>query len=554
MRKYVNVRGQLIPMDKLQEFLEPIRRKHPRYRDILIAREKLAIYRKQKERGDPMPNWKIAIGQWVRCQQCKEHIYIKILEESFFVCKCGFQLEMGLKHRFNQIVDPGTWRRLDKRMSSCNPIKFVDRMPYSQRLKEIQDYTKCNDAIETGTARIGGIPVALGIMNFSFIGGSMGSVVGEKVTRLIEYATTKGLSLIIMCASGGARMQEGALSLMQMSKISGALHVFQNCAHLLYISVLTSPTTGGVTASFASSADIMIGEPEALIGFAGRRVIETVMMEEIPEEFQTAEIAFKQGFLDMIVQRKFLKGMLCKLVRRHKSPAYKRVGKVWYGSQKNFYFDTEEKLRRSWKKVCHVSNRVVRNLASDMILDILESSDLFFSFCSTDIIADSIVNASKQHHVRHVRADDVGRFIKDVGVRTRKQHQIKQKIRVPAFSEQQGVRLNEKSDLKTHPIITKGISYFSLEDLPEPYKHLKYLNIFNLYIDQVVEMLVKNQYMLVGQVSDVVEADLDELKPENERERVACSINQTDFNISQIGWYDSLKKKNQFFLFKCMYP
>jgi len=296
MIKYVNIRGHHIPMEKLDEYLEPIRRKHPRYRDILIAREKLAVHRKRKERGDPMPNWKIAIGQWVRCEQCKENTYIKVLEESFFVCKCGFQLEMGLKHRFGQIVDQGTWRRLEKRVSACNPINFVDRMPYSQRLKEIQDYTKCQDAIETGTARIGGIPVALGIMNFSFIGGSMGSVVGEKVTRLIEYATTKGLSLIIVCASGGARMQEGALSLMQMSKISGALHVFQNCAHLLYISVLTSPTTGGVTASFASSADIMIGEPEALIGFAGKRVIETVMMEEIPEEFQTAEIAFKQGF------------------------------------------------------------------------------------------------------------------------------------------------------------------------------------------------------------------------------------------------------------------
>ena len=145
-------------------------------------------------------------------------------------------------------------------------------------------------------------------------------------------------------------------------------------------------------------------------------------------------------------------------------------------------------------------------------------------------------------------------FIKDVGLRTRKQQQIKQKIRVPIFFEEQGVRLNEKSDLKTHPTITKGISYFSLEDLPEPYKQVKYLNILNLYIDQVVEMLVKNQYMLVGQVSDVVEDDLDELKLENERDRVACSINQTDFNISKIGWYDSLKKKNQFFLFKGLYP
>ena len=173
------------------------------------------------------------------------------------------------------LVDDNTWRPLDETLSPCDPLEFRDQRLYTERLKDAQERTGLQDAIQTGTGMLDGIPIALGVMDFHFMGGSMGSVVGEKITRLIEYATQEGLTLVLVCASGGARMQEGIFSLMQMAKISSALQIYQSCANLLYISVLTSPTTGGVTASFAMLGDLIFAEPKALIGFAGRRVIET---------------------------------------------------------------------------------------------------------------------------------------------------------------------------------------------------------------------------------------------------------------------------------------
>ena len=178
------------------------------------------------------------------------------------------------------------------------------------------------------TGLMDGIPIALAIMDFHFMGGSMGSVVGEKLTRLIEYATKKGLTLIIICASGGARMQEGILSLMQMAKISAALHVHQACANLLYISVLTSPTTGGVTASFAMLGDLILAEPKALIGFAGRRVIEQTLQEQLPDNFQTAEYLLHHGLIDLIVPRSFLKQALSETLNFYKAAPFQLSGSI----------------------------------------------------------------------------------------------------------------------------------------------------------------------------------------------------------------------------------
>ncbi|GBF89980.1 hypothetical protein Rsub_02686 [Raphidocelis subcapitata] len=196
-----------------------------------------------------------------------------------------------------------------------------------------------------------GIPVALGVMEFGFMGGSMGSVVGEKLTRLIEYATQEGLALIIVSTSGGARMQEGIMSLMQMAKISAALHVHQNEANLLYISLLTSPTTGGVTASFGMLGDIIIAEPQAIIGFAGRRVIEQTLNEKLPDDFQTAEYLLEKGLLDLVVPRTFLKGALYEIMDFYRDAPYKRRGAIPFGVQRGSYgLTAEEKMRRRWRE------------------------------------------------------------------------------------------------------------------------------------------------------------------------------------------------------------
>ena len=203
-------------------------------------------------------------GLWTRCDNCGVILYIKHLKENQRVCfGCHFHLQMDSSERIQNLIDAGTWRPLDETMSPGDPLEFRDQKPYIDRLKEAQERTGLQDALQTGTGLLDGIPVALGVMDFNFMGGSMGSVVGEKLTRLIEYATQEGLTLIVVCASGGARMQEGIFSLMQMSKISAALHVHQSCANLLYISVLTSPTTGGVTASFAMLGDLIFAEPKA---------------------------------------------------------------------------------------------------------------------------------------------------------------------------------------------------------------------------------------------------------------------------------------------------
>lgn len=229
-------------------------------------------------------------GLWTRCDKCGVILYIKHLIENQRVCfGCAYHLQMNSPERIKNLLDKESWRPFDETVSPCDPLEFHDQKDYTDRLKAAQDKTGLQDAIQTGSGRIEGIPVALGVMDFDFMGGSMGSVVGEKITRLIEYATQEGLTLILICASGGARMQEGVFGLMQMAKISSALRIYQSCANLLYISILTSPTTGGVTASFGMLGDIIFAEPRALIAFAGRRVIEQTLCEDLPEDFQSSE-------------------------------------------------------------------------------------------------------------------------------------------------------------------------------------------------------------------------------------------------------------------------
>lgn len=268
-------------------------------------------------------------GLWTRCDSCGIILYIKHLKQNQRVCfGCGYHLQMDSNERIETLIDSKTWRPLYETLSPCDPLNFKDQKPYPERLKEAQDRTGLQDAVQTGTGLMDGIPIALAIMDFHFMGGSMGSVVGEKLTRLIEYATKKGLTLIIICASGGARMQEGILSLMQMAKISAALHVHQACANLLYISVLTSPTTGGVTASFAMLGDLILAEPKALIGFAGRRVIEQTLQEQLPDNFQTAEYLLHHGLIDLIVPRSFLKQALSETLNFYKAAPFQLSGSI----------------------------------------------------------------------------------------------------------------------------------------------------------------------------------------------------------------------------------
>lgn len=256
----------------------------------------------------------ISHGLWIKCSKCSLLMYNKVLDLNLKVCpKCGYHFPSSSQDRIKQIFDLDSWYSIDNNLSSTDPLGFADRKLYSHRLIDTQIKTGLCDAVQTGLSSIFGISVACGIMDFRFMGGSMGSVVGEKLTRLIEYATSHNLPLIIICASGGARMQEGMLSLMQMAKISSALYKHSRLS-VPYFTVLTSPTTGGVTASFAMLGDLIIAEPGALIAFAGRRVIEQTIKEDLPDNFQTSEYLFKHGFIDLIIPRKELRSKLYMLL------------------------------------------------------------------------------------------------------------------------------------------------------------------------------------------------------------------------------------------------
>nr|UXE31643.1 acetyl-CoA carboxylase beta subunit [Musa troglodytarum] len=256
---------------------------------------------------------------WVQCENCYGLNYKKFFKSKMNICEqCGYHLKMSSSDRIELSIDPGTWDPLDKDMISIDPIDFHSKKePYRDRIGFYQRNTGLSDAVQTGIGQLNGIPVAIGVMDFQFMGGSMGSVVGEKITRLIEYATNRSLPVIIVCASGGARMQEGSLSLMQMAKISSASFNYQSDKKLFYVSILTSPTTGGVTASFGMLGDIIIAEPNAYIAFAGKRVIEQTLKKVIPEGSQVSEYLFHKGLFDPIVPRNLLKGVLGELFQLH---------------------------------------------------------------------------------------------------------------------------------------------------------------------------------------------------------------------------------------------
>uniref|UniRef100_A0AAU7AN99 Acetyl-coenzyme A carboxylase carboxyl transferase subunit beta n=1 Tax=Triphora wagneri TaxID=2594492 RepID=A0AAU7AN99_9ASPA len=258
---------------------------------------------------------------WVQCENCYglNLNYKEVFRSKMNICEhCGYHLKMSSSDRIELFIDPGTWEPMDEAMISMDPIEFhSEEEPYIDRISFYQRRTGLTEAVQTGVGQLNSIPIAIGIMDFQFMGGSMGSVVGEKITRLIEYATNRFLPIIIMCASGGARMQEGSLSLMQMAKISSASYDYQSNKKLLYVSILTSPTTGGVTASFGMLGDIIIAEPNAYIAFAGKRVIEQTLKKTVPDGSQAAEYLFHKGLFDPIVPRNLLKGVLNELFQLH---------------------------------------------------------------------------------------------------------------------------------------------------------------------------------------------------------------------------------------------
>ena len=246
-------------------------------------------------------------GLWTKCNACRAIIWKKDLEANWEVCpKCDHHFRLGARRRLELLLDDGQWTEHDADLASSDPLQFTDTRPYSQRLLEAQEKLGMKDAIMTAEGALAGRPVICCSMEFGFIGGSMGAVVGEKVTRAIERSLVQKTPLVIVSCSAGARMMEGAVSLMQLAKVGAALSRLDD-AHLPFISVLTDPTTGGVSASYAMLGDLNIAEPGAMIGFAGPRVIEQTIRQKLPEGFQTAEFLLEHGFLDLIVPRKELK-------------------------------------------------------------------------------------------------------------------------------------------------------------------------------------------------------------------------------------------------------
>ncbi|MFA6815634.1 MAG: acetyl-CoA carboxylase, carboxyltransferase subunit beta [Lentisphaeria bacterium] len=249
----------------------------------------------------------IPAGLWIKCKQCQEIIYQSILDENLQVCPhCNYYYTMTAAQRLKMFTDKDSFQEMDADLRSYDALDFAGTKGYVQKLQKNREKTKMEDAVITGMASLDGIRFAIGIMDFRFMGASMGSVVGEKITRLAEAAIQQKKPVVLVIASGGARMQEGALSLMQMAKTSAAFMRLDD-AKLPLIDILTNPTTGGVTASFASLGDIILAEPHALIGFAGPRVIKQTTQAELPKDFQSSEFLLKHGFIDRIVERKKLR-------------------------------------------------------------------------------------------------------------------------------------------------------------------------------------------------------------------------------------------------------
>jgi acetyl-CoA carboxylase carboxyl transferase subunit beta len=271
----------------------------------------MAWFKRQSGDLEPQAEKKIRTeGLWVKCENCRQIIWKKDLEENFNVCpKCGKHFRIDARTRLAQLFDNGEYETFSDNLASTDPLKFADLKPYSERLEKAQSETGLKDAVINARGKLNGRDVIVSAMEYGFIGGSMGCVVGEAITRAIERALESKEPLIIISASGGARMMEGVLSLMQLAKISAALARLDE-ARVPYISVLTDPTTGGVTASFAMLGDLNIAEPGALIGFAGPRVIEQTIRQKLPPGFQRSEFLLEHGMLDAVVHRKELKSYI----------------------------------------------------------------------------------------------------------------------------------------------------------------------------------------------------------------------------------------------------
>ncbi|HEV8158855.1 MAG: acetyl-CoA carboxylase carboxyltransferase subunit beta [Acidobacteria bacterium] len=253
-------------------------------------------------------------GIFVKCLECDNALYKRELKESLQVCThCGYHFRFNARERLDTLFDEGEYEKLDEEITSADPLQFVDTKPYIERIAQAKESSGLPEAIVSGKGKVGGHLVYAGAMSMDFIGGSMGSAVGEKITRLIERAIETRGAVVIFAASGGARMQEGTYSLMQMAKISAALAQFHD-ARLPFISVLTDPTTGGVTASFAMLGDVIIAEPKALIGFAGPRVIEQTIRQKLPKGFQRSEFLLEHGMVDMVVDRREMREKIVRLL------------------------------------------------------------------------------------------------------------------------------------------------------------------------------------------------------------------------------------------------
>lgn len=275
----------------------------------------MAWFRKEKTGLATQEKKNIPEGLWTKCPSCGEIVYSKKMEQLLWVCPtCSYHFRISSQKYIQMLLDGGKLEEYDVHLVSEDPLKFKDSKRYPERIKAAREKTGQDDGVISGIGEIDGIPVSFAIMNFEFIGGSMGSVVGEKIARAIERAIDREIPLIIVSCSGGARMQEGILSLMQMAKTSGLLAVLAK-KRVPYISVLTNPTTAGVMASYASLGDVIVAEPKALLGFAGPRVIQQTIGQDLPEGFQSSEFFMEKGFLDKIVDRKHLRDTIIKLLR-----------------------------------------------------------------------------------------------------------------------------------------------------------------------------------------------------------------------------------------------
>jgi acetyl-CoA carboxylase carboxyl transferase subunit beta len=271
--------------------------------------------RKRMESATAEKPSRVPEGLWVKCPECGQILYNKDLENNLNVCpKCAHHFRISARERLQVLFDEGRWTEHHAQLASNDPLHFTDTKAYRDRLRATEDAIKMKDAVVIATGRLDGLDVVVAAMEYAFIGGSMGVVVGEKITRAVETALAHRQPLIVVSCSGGARMMEGVLSLMQMAKISAALARLDR-AGLPFVSVLTDPTTGGVTASFAMLGDLNIAEPRALIGFAGPRVIEQTIRQKLPEGFQRSEFLLEHGMLDMVVDRREMKSLLSRVLR-----------------------------------------------------------------------------------------------------------------------------------------------------------------------------------------------------------------------------------------------